>query len=287
MADIMTRWLSGYRRKSMGGRRVSRVAELLAAQDIVPSADDMNLQIFDLNNIMTAQSKEPTPNDGVSLDGEPIKINGKIWVPSSAHNIQLAIITAAHCGVSGHRGVEGTLSIAKEQFHWTRFVKHCIHCIVGKGGSKVPRPLSETIHGTLPNQVVHFDYLYMGVGVNDMKYLLVVKDDISSYCWLCPSPFANSEHTAHELARWIQTFTAMDIWVSDQGSHFKNSVLKRLAEDFKIRHHFTVAYSPWVNGTVENLMQHILSCSQSLLSENKMAPQDWPLVINIVMTALN
>lgn len=294
MADIMTRWLSGYRRKTMSARRVRRISELLEAKDLIPKADEDTLELFSLESILKAQSTESPPAGSVSSDDGPLKLNGKIWIPNKSHEVQLGIITAAHCGSSGHRGIESTLAIAKEEFTWqnmrsdvTEFVKQCIHCMVGKGGSKVPRPLSETLHGTLPNQVVHFDYLFMGHGINDMKYLLVIKDDISSYCWLCPSQMANSEHTAKELSRWIQTFTAMDCWVSDQGSHFKNMVLKGLAEDYKIRHHFTVAYSPWVNGTVENLMQHILACCQSLLSESKYAPQDWPLVTNTIMTALN
>ena len=38
----------------------------------------------------------------------------------------------------------------------------CLHCMDSKAGEKVPRPLGETVHGTRPGEVVHFDYLYVG-----------------------------------------------------------------------------------------------------------------------------
>ena len=42
------------------------------------------------------------------------------------------------------------------------FVRHCLHCADTRSGDVVPRPLGETVHGTAPNEVVHFDYLYVG-----------------------------------------------------------------------------------------------------------------------------
>ena len=41
------------------------------------------------------------------------------------------------------------------------FVRPCLHCADTRSGD-VPRPLGETVHGTAPNEVVHFDYLYVG-----------------------------------------------------------------------------------------------------------------------------
>jgi len=79
----------------------------------------------------------------------------------------------------------------------------------------------------------------------------------------------------------------MDWWCSDQGSHFKNSVVKELSRVHGIRHHFTTAYSPWANGTVERVMREIKRACAVLLGEFKLAPQDWPSVIYMVQTILN
>lgn len=63
--------------------------------------------------------------------------------------------------------------------------------------------------------------------------------------------------------------------------------MKQLAEDYSIEHKLTVAYSPKVNGTVENCMRHMRSACTALLSEFRLGPQDGPLVIDIIMSALN
>lgn len=75
---------------------------------------------------------------------------------------------------------------------------------------------------------------------------------------------------ARVFAKLVQFFTAIDFWVADQVSHFKNEVMKSQAKGYRIKHRFTVAYSPWINGTMENCMRHILSACLALLSEFKL-----------------
>ena len=41
-------------------------------------------------------------------------------------------------------------------------VRQCLRSVDSKAGKKMPRPLGETVHGTRPGEVVHFDYLYVG-----------------------------------------------------------------------------------------------------------------------------
>ena len=36
------------------------------------------------------------------------------------------------------------------------FVRQCLHCADTRLGDVVPRLLGETVHGTVPNEVVHF-----------------------------------------------------------------------------------------------------------------------------------
>lgn len=77
------------------------------------------------------------------------------------------------------------------------------------------------------------------------------------------------------------------LWVSDQGSHFKKQRMRLLAKEHRIRHNFTVAYSPWVNGTVENIERHICAACNALLTELKLAPQDWPTTIPLITSILS
>lgn len=127
----------------------------------------------------------------------------------------------------------------------------------------------------------------MGLGVDGLKYALVLQDDISSYRWFCPTAAPEANSAAGELARWIRVISSMEWCVSDQGTHFKCRVMELLAEQHKIRHKFSVAHSRWVNDTVENAICHLRAASTSLLSYYRLRPKDWPLVIDVVMRALN
>lgn len=42
------------------------------------------------------------------------------------------------------------------------------------------------------------------------KYVLVLKDKLSSYVWLIPSTAAELETVAQALHKWMSTFTAME-----------------------------------------------------------------------------
>jgi hypothetical protein len=53
------------------------------------------------------------------------------------------------------------------------------------------------------------------------------------------------------------------------------------------QHHFTTAYTPWANGSVERACKEVLRATRGLLSEFKLAPTEWPQVIPIVQSVLN
>ena len=46
--------------------------------------------------------------------------------------------------------------------HVREFVRQCPHCVDVRAGEVVPRPHGDTVHGTAPGEVVHFDFLYVG-----------------------------------------------------------------------------------------------------------------------------
>lgn len=83
----------------------------------------------------------------------------------------------------------------------------CIHCIVSRNGERIARPLATAIHGDQPSEVVHADILYMGPAEgSQLKYLLLIKDDLSSYTWLHPSENADSDAATSALFKWIACF---------------------------------------------------------------------------------
>ena len=92
-----------------------------------------------------------------------------MWIPDSDKQLQVRFTICAHMRDAGHRRVATTLVRLQEICVWSgveasmrEFVRQCLHCADTRSGDVVPRLLGETFHGTAPNEVLHFDYLYVG-----------------------------------------------------------------------------------------------------------------------------
>lgn len=62
------------------------------------------------------------------------------------------------------------------------FVQFCMHCIILKASGRISRLLASSLHGQKPSGVVPTDSLYTGNSdQDDLRYILLTKDDLSSY----------------------------------------------------------------------------------------------------------
>jgi Integrase core domain/Integrase zinc binding domain len=154
---------------------------------------------------------------------------------------------------AGHRAYEVTLGAIKEYVTWTTmakdvkvFVQNCLHCVATIHGDKVPRPLGTQLHAITPNEILHFDFLYIGLSRDGKyQYLLLLKDDLSGYLWLVPCRMADAAATVDALIRWFAVFGVVLLWISDRGSHSKNEVVQRVQKELKAKNHSTTANCPW------------------------------------------
>lgn len=286
-ADLLTRWAKGHRQsqKACGNIRA-------LYKSIVPPANETIWP--NTESIREAQAMTDTHLGQMDDDGMR-RSEGKIVIPREATQLKLSILVAAHCGSSGHRGAGATERKVRAEFSWPKltqdvkeFVQGCIHCIISRSGERVPRPLASALHAQKPNEVVHMDFLYMGPSTKDeLKYILILKDDLTSFTWLFASSSPDAETATNAIARWISTFGSMDWLVSDQGSHFTANVTKQLANEAHVRQHFTTAYCPWANGTIERLCKEVLRTARALLSEWRMPPTQWPSIVNCMQLIIN
>jgi Integrase zinc binding domain len=138
-------------------------------------------------------------------------MNNALWIPERAVELQLQLCVEAYCHSAGHRAYEATLEAIKEYVAWTTmakdvkvFVQNCLHCVATTTGDKVPHPLGTHLHATNPNEILHFDFFYIGLS-RDGKYqcLLLLKDDLSGYLWLVPYRTADAAATVDALTRWF------------------------------------------------------------------------------------
>jgi len=186
------------------------------------------------------------------------------FIPFEDHLLKLRILIAAHCGPGGlwqdlQKDVDS-------------FVHSCIHCLSSVPGKIVPRPLGHALHAVLPNKLLHFDFCYMGDGEEEFKYTLILKDDHSGYVRLVPT------------ISWFTDYGIVEQWVSDRGTHFKNTLMKNLREALHSSHHFTLAYCPWSNGSVEVVCRELLRATRAILSEMQLDRKAWPSLMPIVQS---
>ena len=149
-----------------------------------------------------------------------------LWIPSSDNQLHIRLMICAHMRDAGHRGVAATLVRLREYCVWQGmetqardFVRQCLHCADSRAGETVPRPLGETVHGTIPGEVVHFDYLYVGESGplasqrlsedGGYRYILVLMDDLSNFVCLEPVAVCTAEFTAASLLNWCSTLGAV------------------------------------------------------------------------------
>lgn len=291
-ADILTRWTRGYRLNEIPVLKIQSLVQI--ADQVVPSAVDIVWPTT--QSLLASQTKSVNkPTKFLKDECGLIYVNGRIWIPREDSEMRMKIIVASHCGSMGHRGVDSTASIIRENFQWIGllqdvkdFLKACLHCLVARSGEIIPRPHANTIHAQRTNEVIHCDYLYMGpsLGTN-LQYVLIIRDDLSSYVWLWPTNSASGDAAAEVIATWIGQFGCFEWLVTDQGTHFKNTLFKGIMKETKAKHHFTTAYCPWSNGSVERVCQEVIRATKAVTHELLISPKHWPAVLECVQSILN
>jgi hypothetical protein len=89
------------------------------------------------------------------------------------------------------------------------------------------------------------------------------------------------------VVQWYSRFRVPLMHVSDQGSHFKDKVIKEFNRILQINHHMTTTFSLWGKGAVEKVKNDIQKLLRSFLSEWPMESSQWPLLLPVIQSVLN
>jgi Integrase core domain len=195
-----------------------------------------------------AMARQEAPPQQVDAGGMRMMTNA-LWIPERAVELQPRSCVEGRCRIAGHRAYEATLGEIKEYVAWTTMAKdvkisvqNYLHSVATIPGDKVPRPLGTQLHAIKPNEILHLDFLYLGLSRDGKyQYLLLLKDDLSGYLWLVPCRTADAASTIDTLMRWFAVVGVVLLWISERGSHFKNEVVRRVQKELKAKHHFTTA----------------------------------------------
>ena len=91
----------------------------------------------------------------------------------------------------------------------------------------------------------------VGVDAADgFQYVLAILEDVSGYTWLRLSRTCTANGAVKELVRWCATFGPPTTWVSDNATHFRNRVVRKLTKAQGVEHRLSVANSAWTNGAI-------------------------------------
>lgn len=96
-----------------------------------------------------------------------------------------------------------------------------------------------------------------------------------------------SDVAVQALLDWSKRFGTPEMLVFDTGSHFKNLLVNELCQRLSIEQHFVVAYSPWINGSVERINRDILQVMCVMLMEFQLDTREWVYLLPLVQSNLN
>jgi transposase InsO family protein len=221
-------------------------------------------------------------------------VKGLVWAPSSETRLLQRLFVVAHCGLQGHRGLEPMMATIKVVF-WVdqlaplcrRFLSRCLLCKHVKGGNVIPRPWGPTYNASRRNELLHWDFLYMGPSSTGSKYVLVLKDGLTHYCELVACDAPTSVVAAAALIDWWKRFGPPSVLISYQRSHFKNDVVSQVCKRLGAEQELVLAYAPWINGSVERLNRDILQVMRVLLMDLKLDTREWEYLLPLVQGNLN
>ncbi|GMF38684.1 unnamed protein product [Phytophthora fragariaefolia] len=236
-ADIVSRWKPGNAEIGPATMlvKVARIADL---SRIRPLQDD-KFTWPTIESVRAAQEAAVSPGAEFKQNEQGIWVaDGKIWLPPNDNDLIVRVMIVAHCGVRAHRGAEAMLLLLRDEFVFEdmskrveHFVAECLLCKHVKDGLLVQRPWNIPPKATRRNELLHMDFLSMGESYGDMQYVLALKDDLSHYCELIACQNVNGLVAATAVLDGYKRFGLPELWQSDNGSHFRNTLM----EDLKAR----------------------------------------------------
>ncbi|KAJ0405363.1 hypothetical protein P43SY_000242 [Pythium insidiosum] len=180
----LQRWSMGLVGLNYEVEHIQGSANVEGGEDACTAAESV------LRPLQAATFDWPTQDDVVI-------INGKVWTPAQDKELVKRVLITAHCGIEGHRGADVMAVQLREHYHIAgldnlsrRFVKDCLLCKPVKGRNLIQRPRGEHTTATHRNEVLHLDFHHMGEAYEgcEMKYILMLKDELTHYCELVACP---------------------------------------------------------------------------------------------------
>lgn len=108
------------------------------------------------------------------------------------------------------------------------------------------------------------------------QWNLILRDDLSGFVRIMPAEIPDSIVTVDALMDWRVSSRTPEVIVTDMAYYFMSKVMKEFTQRCNMKHHFTVAYGHYSNGSIEVINKHYLALIRALISELHWKKSDWP-----------
>ena len=306
-ADLLSRWGAGISDKEpIVHVRALRESDDSSTSDPIEFINSAirvqpckNLVWPDPSEILEEQRLHlPNSKLARNSDGLLVETHNRIVIPVQSNDLKRRLCIIAHAGCHcSHLSLKNTLAMLESWVFWVGMKQDikdvcssCLHCLPTRRGFRIPRPLGAACHGTRPNEVLHFDYLYIASKLKSSlhyQWIFVIRDDFSGVVLLTPIIVPNTAHTVDALLQWRALFGKSNIYVSDQASYFVSETLKQFCKKIGTQQHFVTAYAHYSNGTIEIVNRSIINLLRCMISEARSDKADWPWFVKLVEHAIN
>ncbi len=224
--------------------------------------------------------------------GQRLRLRSDI---SSARAKQIA---EAHCGYTGHPGINATIAILKNHGHkWrgmtaqvAQFIAKCPTCCLARITLNPAQAAVSTIrfHGP-PLKRWHSDSTgkleeCRHTGFNRISIFVC---ESTGYTVLEGSRFGSALEIVIGLVKLVGTFGLFESFHSDGGSENDAYILHQFMRLTGIRHTNAVAYNPQTNGIAEAAIKTVKRFMRTMIADGLMRHNAWGLMLPIIQQAIN
>jgi len=260
----------------------------LRCRELAPIARMLNHELMD-DFVDRVEAKSTIDKFGLTItNGIIIDKNGIKWVPEDYRSLVCDLFHSTPFAM--HHDATRTIELLTRVVYWPDVnrdvrarVASCPECAVVKGRVFTPALQVKQIEAR-PFECMAMDHAGPFPRTSTGKrYMLVIVDIFSGY----PEAFALSDLSAKATAEALIAHFSRFGWprtiLSDNGSAFKNELLREMCKRTGVRHAFTTVRHPQANGAAERLIGTIKRAMETLQAKYT---TDWERKLNMILLAI-